>query len=348
MRAATRRLSIAAAGLAMLAGAYTGYWCILAGLLERGALAWIEGRQRHGDAITHGTPARRGFPGRVEIVLPAPALAVQAAAQTIAVAGERAVVSLDPFAPQWLTLSLEGEQTVVLSGSTRPRRFAGKAERFDLQVRLRLALLNWSVSVLPTPATFTVRALTMIDAHAGDRVAVAALDATADALPEGALGRRYALAVEDAKPPASLDLPFAGVVSRAAVDLDVSGSLPAVPTSDDIRAWRDAGGVVEVRRLELASGPVRLWGDGTLALDGNGQPIGALTVEISGYHSALDALIVHGSLNVITATRLKQLFAVLAGGSINSAKPVRIPLTLQDQVLAAGPIPLMQVPLVVW
>lgn len=348
MRAATRRLSIAVAGLTMLAGAYTGYWFVLAGVLERGALAWIENRQRHGDGITHGSPARRGFPSRVKIVLPAPALALQAAAQTIAVAGERAVLSLDPFAPQWLTLSLEGEQTVAFTGSMRPLRYAGRAARFDLGAQLRFAVRDGAVSPLLTPATLTVRSLTMIDPQTGNRFALAAFDATTSALPEGAAGRRYTLAAGDVTLPASLDLPFGGILTRALIDLDVNGSLPAVPTKDDVAAWRDAGGVIEVRQIELASGPVQLRGEGTLALDGNGQPIGALTIEIAGYRSALDALIVRGSLNVFTATRLKQMFDVLAGGSINSAKPVRIPLTLQDQVLAAGPIPLMKLPSVDW
>lgn len=349
MRGATRRWpKLAVAGLAMLALAYTGYWFVLAGALERGTRAWIEDRQRQGDDITHGAPVWRGFPGSVEVVLPKPALAVRVAAETVTVAGERAVVSVNPFAPQRATLSLEGEQTLALQGVTRPVRYAGTAERCEVQVQLRPGLGDGPGSTLPPPATLTVRALAMIDAETGERFTVAALDATASALPEGAPGRRYTLALEDATLPASLDLPFAGVLSHAAADLDVSGSLPALPSGDDLIAWRDAGGIIEVRRLELASGPVRLAGDGTLALDRNGQPIGAMSLEISGYHAAVDALIVRGILGVTTGLRIKQIFAVLAGGTVNPSKPVRIPLTLQERVLSAGPIPLMELPAVDW
>ena len=348
MRVATRRLALAIAGLAMLALAYAGYWVVLAGALERGTRAWIEDRQRQGDDITHGAPVWRGFPGRVEVVLPGPALTVRAAAPVIALAGARAVVSVHPFAPLEPTVSLEGEQTLALEGLTRPARYTGSAERCELQVRLRPGLDDGPGSMLPALATLTVRALAMIDAETSDRIAVAALDATASPLPEGAPGRRYTLALNDATLPASLNLPFAGVLRRAAADVDVSGSLPAVPAGDDLLAWRDAGGVIEVRRLELASGPVRLEGDGTLALDGNGQPIGAMTLEISGYQAALDALIVRGILGVPTSVKLKRIFAVLAGGSVTPNKPVRIPLTLQERILSAGPIPLMKLPLIDW
>ncbi len=351
MLGATRRWpKLAVAGLGIVALAYVGYWFVLAGALERGTLAWIEDRQRHGDDITHGTPVWRGFPGSVQIVLPGPALAVRAAAETVSFAGERAVVSLNPFAPQRATLSLEGEQTFALQGLTRAFRYTGTAERCELQVQvpLHLGAHDGPGSTLPSPATLTVRALAVTDAETGERFTVAALEASASLRPEGAPGRRYTLAVKDATLPGSLDLPFEGIVSQAAADLDVTGSLPVLPSGDDLTAWRDAGGIIEVRRLELASGPVRLGGDGTLALDRNGQPIGAMTLEISGYHAALDALIVRGALAVTTGIRMKQIFAVLAGGSVNPSKPVRIPLTLQERVLSAGPIPLMELPAVDW
>ena len=348
MRGATRRLALAVASLAMLAGAFAGYWIVLAGAVERGALAWIEDRQRQGDDITHDTPVWRGFPGRVEVVLPRLAFTVRAAAPTIAGASERAVVSVHPFAPQQPTLSLEGEQVLAVQGLTRPVRYVGTAARCELWVQLRPRSGGGPGSALPPLATLTVRALAMSDAETGDRITIAALDATASPLPEGAPGRHYTLALDEATLPASLDLPFAGVLRRAAGDLDVSGSLPAVPTADDVIAWRDAGGVIEVRRLELASGPLRLTGDGTLALDGNGQPMGAMTLEISGYHAALNALIVRGILDVPASLKLKQIFAVLAGGSVNPNKPVRIPLTLQERILSAGPIPLMKLPSIGW
>lgn len=349
MRGATRRWpKLAVAGLGMLALAYVGYWLVLAGVLERGTRAWIEDRQRQGDDITHGSPVWRGFPGSVQIVLPRPALALRVAAETVTLAGERAVVSINPFAPQRATLSLEGGQAFALQGLTRPVRYTGTAERCELQVQLRPGSHDGPGSAILSPATLTVRALAMTDAETGERFTVAALDATASLLPEGAPGRRYTLAVKDATLPHSLDLPFGGVLSQAAADLEVSGNLPAVPSGDALIAWRDAGGTIEVRRLELASGPVRLAGDGTLALDRSGQPIGAMTLEISGYHAALDALIVRGALGVTTGLRMKQIFAVLAGGSVNPSKPVRIPLTLQERVLSAGPIPLTELPAVDW
>lgn len=349
MLGATRRWpKLTVAGLGILALAYVGYWFVLAGALERGTLAWIEDRQRHGDDITHGTPVWRGFPGSVQIVLPRPELAVRAAAETVSFAGERAVVSLNPFAPQRATLSLEGEQTFALRGLTRPVRYTGTAKRCALEVRLRPGAHDGPGPTLPSPVMLTVRALAMTDAETGERFTVAALEASASLRPEGGPGRRYTLAVKDAALPGSLDLPFEGIVSQAAADLDVTGSLPVLPSGDDLTAWRDAGGIIEVRRLELTSGPVRIGGDGTLALDRNGQPIGAMSLEISGYHAALDALIVRGALSVTTGFRMKQIFAVLAGGSVNPSKPVRIPLTLQERVLSAGPIPLMELPAVDW
>ena len=46
--------------------------------------------------------------------------------------------------------------------------------------------------------------------------------------------------------------------------------------------WRDKGGTVEVTRLNLDHGPLRLNGEGTFALDRDLQPVGTLTVRVEG------------------------------------------------------------------
>ena len=74
-------------------------------------------------------------------------------------------------------------------------------------------------------------------------------------------------------------------------DFSLFGPLPTGNTNAAVQTWRDAGGTVEIHSFHILWGPLGIDSAGTVALDGEMRPIGALTADITGYGDVIDALI---------------------------------------------------------
>ena len=114
--------------------------------------------------------------------------------------------------------------------------------------------------------------------------------------------------------------------------------------SDVLSRWREAGGALELRSFEVDWGEMALRGDGTFALDENLQPQSALAVEIDGIEKISEKLVAAGAIDARIAFAAKaanQLFS-LGGG------PARLPISIQQQRLYLGPVPLFKVKPVRW
>lgn len=133
-------------------------------------------------------------------------------------------------------------------------------------------------------------------------------------------------------------------------DFSVNGTLDArQPTPQALQAWRDAGGTIDVDRLELVWGPVRLAGDGTMALDANLQPEGAFAARVSGLADILTALEKAAIIDARTAAIARITLAVLTRPAADGGPPqAQVPLTIQDGVLSVGPVALFKLPRIAW
>jgi len=139
------------------------------------------------------------------------------------------------------------------------------------------------------------------------------------------------------------------VVHFASLDVEIYGPLPGDLTPPALAAWRDAGGVMEVRRVRADYGPLGLDGDGTLALDGQLQPVGSFVARLDGFSETVDAL--HGASiisdgNALTA---KLVLGVLAEKDGSSGRTrLSLPVNLQDRTLYAGPLAMVKLPHIQW
>jgi hypothetical protein len=142
-------------------------------------------------------------------------------------------------------------------------------------------------------------------------------------------------------------LALGNVIKSLAAEATVQGELALLPWPDALFRWRDEGGVIEVAALKGEYGPVALSGGGTVALDEAGQPVGAFTAQVSGLFQVIDALSASGHMSRGQAIAAKLALGVLTGSS-GEQEALDVPLTLQDRVLSAGPVALMQLPEVRW
>jgi hypothetical protein len=105
---------------------------------------------------------------------------------------------------------------------------------------------------------------------------------------------------------------------------------------------------MELRKLDIAWGDVRLSGSATLALDPALQPMGAATARIAGYNAALDALVASGVLAPRAAVAARAVLALMARPTESGPPVVEVPFSLQNRTLSLGRIPLVRFPELVW
>ena len=154
--------------------------------------------------------------------------------------------------------------------------------------------------------------------------------------------------------------PVAGL-GRRTEDLslyaEVKGAPPVSYSSAAMSRWRDDGGTVEIRSLNVRHGPLEMAGAGTIALDGDLQPLAAFSIDVRGFLEAVDGLESAGMIEPKGAEFVKAVLAVLASGQGRWAgeaegeaegKKIKVPLSIQDGYFYVGPVAVGRVPLLHW
>lgn len=337
-----RRIATAAAavGLAAVAG-HGAIWWWVTGEIEQQVAATLAA-PAPGWQATAGPLHRTGWPFAATVTLPAVvAVSPGASAQSLRWQAERLAVSLEFAHPRTLVLLVEGAQTLQL----------GSAAPIPVRAELMRAEVPLEPGVPVRAATLAVAGL-VADLPAG-RLAIAQLDTAMESRPAAQQGETAASLITTARgidlPPLLL-WPLGPRIGTLAWDLAISGPVP--PTADTAtraEAWRDGGGAVTLRRLELAWGDVTLTGGATLALDAQLQPMGTATARLTGYDAALRALTVAGMVPPRTAVAAGAVLALMARPSADGGPPaVEAPLSLQNRTLSLGRIPLLRLPELVW
>jgi hypothetical protein len=251
-----------------------------------------------------------------------------------------------PWTPWRLRLAFEGAQTVRLADAAGPSIYTGVAGTLALDLvlgdggaesgRLSIAGLDFSTAG-GTPAVAVERA--ELKARRGFpnpedyRAPTLDVDLTARGLglPEG------------------LDLPLGRMIGALRLEAGVRGTVPAGPWAESLAKWRDDGGTVEVTRLGLVYGPLDVRANGTMALDGDMQPIGAFTAKVRGFFPLVDALKEKGLVRGRDAVTAKVVLGVLAKKPADGGPPtLNLPLTVQGRKVYAGPLALAEVPAIPW
>ncbi len=355
----------ASAVVAVFAAVYGGYWMVLTRQLEAGIHRWIAQRQAEGYHISYASLDRSGFPSTAQVVITAPAVIASGGDAGGATppdtvpwtwSASRMIVAIDPFNPRRFSMDLAGTHALGIGGGGGQRRYRAEAgeltlvgEAGDAEAPTVLAVRD--LVLVPVPAT---RPGAVPEIAADETITIARLDARGwPARGTGAendpLSARFHLEVAGTGIvfPQWWELPLGPDVARFALEATVRGVMTPGPWPRMLFLWRDEGGVLDVAALDAQYGPLTITGSGTLALDNNGQPIGAFATRTSGLPDAIEMLQANGTLRQTEAVVAKLAVSVLAG-SRDRAAPVPIPLTLQDRRLSVGPIMLMQMPEIVW
>ena len=145
------------------------------------------------------------------------------------------------------------------------------------------------------------------------------------------------------------NLPLGNYISGIDLAAAVEGTIQPGRPSESLAAWRDGGGVLQIQKLVANWGPLAVTAEGTLALDGQMQPLFAGTATMRGYSEAIDALVQARMMDPGGATGAKIALSAMAKPADDGGPPAaKLPLTIQDGFLFVGPLKLAQMPRIVW
>lgn len=324
--------------VAVLAAAYTAYWYSAVEQVRSGIARWADERRASGWQVYLGEPDIGGFPLRIDVLLQTPRLAGPGKRWRWTAPNVRA------FAAPWALgrVSVVSPGIHVVSNRHGDYRLAFDEAEADLSVdvtSLSNAVVRLAGIDIRPPDGARLQVERAVLRGQGPVVVV-----DDDALNTEA-GFGLAIDAHDVSLPAEWRPVLGREMARLSVDAVLTGTVaPGATLVDTLSRWRDGGGVVEIRAFALDWQDLSLRADGTFSLDRNLQPEGAMTSVIQGIDPTSDRLVAAGIIDprAAFAARVANQALSFRGGS------AKLPLSIQNQRLFVGPVPVMRLKSVRW
>lgn len=149
-----------------------------------------------------------------------------------------------------------------------------------------------------------------------------------------------ALQVNGLSLPAGLDGPLGRQVQELNLVGRQTGPWVGNSLEDALGGWRDAGGIIEFNTVALHWGAVKLSGDGSLTVDKQFRPLGAMGGKLLGAAAGIDALVAAGKMQPREAAAAKAALVSLHKQDQGPEPYLPLPLTAQDGRLSIANVPL--------
>jgi|SoiMetStandDraft_5_1073268.scaffolds.fasta_scaffold41409_2 hypothetical protein len=331
--------------LAALVGGYYAYWRFVAQQLQAGVEAWAGQQRALGNEVAFEWDGISGFPFRFVATFRDPAIRWHAPREDVAWKGAAVRAEMAPWNLRRIEIKSNGQHDAALrlldDGSEWRLATTGLTGAIDLHGSG--ALKGFTVALqqpdltLPNGTPLSSAAATI----ALDQPETPPTDFN---MPLG----RVALDVRNMALPPSTRLLTEDPVDALSVDATIKGPMPLAPLKAALVAWRDAGGVVDLRHFAFAQGPLGLTGNATLALDPDLQPEGAGTVTSTGLGDAIEILIRDGLIPPDRALAARATVKALEKPGPDGKLQATIGLSLQNRTVSFGPVALFALQPIAW
>lgn len=344
MRIAPLAASVAG-GVAIAVIAYTAYWFIAADEIEEKIAEWAADQRARGITVEAGAPRVSGYPLHFKVLLQHPS--VDNSAGGWAWRGDLLTASFRPWRFDQFDLNISGQNNFRYLDGASWRDIQGTIEdgsvwlKLDGNRQIEILLLDLKRIDLTGPwgdgSAFIARVrgrARRMESGAREAVSPATEFATA------------ALDFEGVELPAGYGEEMGEKIEYLNIDLSLFGPVPSGDPESALRRWRDAGGTLELNFLRVRWGPLGIETTGTLALDAQMRPIGALTADIIGYGDVINALIMSNMIPLGDAFLAKVAFNMLADKPEDGGPPVlrSVPITAQNGNIFVGPVSVGKMP----
>ncbi len=342
---------IGGGAVAVAALVYTVLWFVGASQLRTSVEEWIAQRPASGLSATAGKLEIGGYPLAFKLIAAEPKLDYSpppGSGQAAWSAGfARAVAEVKPWRRRDFRIELTGEHGFEFGSGSGRQALRGETGR----VRAAAA---FDSEGFPELMSLDLRRIGLKDSRGRPAYAVASVRLSAERRPAGDGERstpdlRFTLAAEGVNAPALARLPLGNALQHVLLEARLVGDFPLENVLESLGAWRDQGGTLELDKVDIRYGQLGVQAGGTVALDRNLQPIGALTARIEGFLGAIDALREAGIIRPRNAAMAKLVLGALAKRPAGGGpRALSLPLSVQDRKLSAGPVPLMEIPEIRW
>lgn len=334
-------LKVGLLGFFLIAGAsavYGIWWFVVASQFESGLDAWIDNQRSRGIETTYERRSQSGFPNVIHIKLENPRL-VSTRQGRGEWSAEQLTLQVQPWAIERLGFDLSGRHQWQYPASGGDRLLQASAAKFMGSAELKNGLLS-SISS-------HIDGLIIENIVNDEQLHLAEADLNLTRL----MGEtpEFKVRLRDILLPPHFKAPLGDRIGHFDAKGLITGRIEIRSLPESLIQWRDSGGTVDFKAIDLNYPPLQLRGDGTLALDGALQPVAALSVKAEGFFETIDALHGRGYIPLGTSFAAKIALGVL------SVKPegggnayLDLPISLQNQSLYAGSIKLLKLRAVEW
>ena len=348
---------VAVLALVLMTGSYVGWWFFLSWQMRSAVENWTDERNADGWAVSFQNIKVGGFPFTLHLNADTPSIAAAKAPNGVRPwgwQGEKLMATLQPWSPRSVVVSLPGKHTLGMVTGQGPIKFEAVAQSMTLESDFaqplpeRVALSASKLELIRNGTTKWTSGDVSISLQRFDKgtdyrapsleLAIQATDVTGVGRASQPLGN----AVQKFETTVRLMGTIGGEDSH-----DENGNAPE-GLADALAHWRDQGGTIEVATLNLGYGPLNVQSNGTLALDSNLQPMGSFSARVQGFFTIIEQLRKQGWIRARDAIAAKLVLGVLARKGKDGRRVLNLPLSIQEQTVFAGPVPLAKMPDVRW
>ncbi|MEK9969049.1 MAG: DUF2125 domain-containing protein [Ferrovibrio sp.] len=324
--------------IGLIVGGLLGYyvlWSHLADQMTARADAWIEAQRRLGRDVSYSSRRIWGFPYRLSLTLEQPHWSDPRLPMAPRVDAGEITAHLQLWNQEHVIFELSGSQTVAWQENGAVRNVSLKSERFRASL-VNDGAGNW----LRVAADISMPQLK------GPSGGIWHGDWSADKLllhirraenvpPSTDLALQADRAVLPLKP----ELASYRLLQSLRLTGNLRGSFYGNNWEDILSNWREAGGVVDFSTIAFTWDELKVNGNGSLSIDREFRPLGAMAVKTIGAMTTLDGLQATGAID---PTRIATARRALEATKETVEKGVFIrdvALTAQGGQLSLGDVP---------
>ena len=315
---------------------YGGLWWAAAWQIQILATDWIDERRQRGDVITYETLTVKGFPLAWNVHLLQPSWQPNNVLWPEVLGSPE--VHLSTSLSDFGMVTLSRPATVTLSPKQPANAARLRADVTDFRLNLRQP---------GSQPSGKLRARALEFEWPAGSITAKQLDFTWQVATSGGQNsQELQLDLSDVTLPDSPVLSSGG--GQVSLAVDVIGDV-GDGRRDSMAAWRDNGGVVELRRLAVDFSPVTLNGDATVTLDQDLQLAAAGRFDVGGVDTVIKSAVQSGHLTPRAAAVAQFIITGLRMKNKNRSKQtIELPLSIQAGKIWLGPVAIAAVPRLRW